>query len=392
MPATPEFFRLEGVNLITRVRENAGPGSLPWHECGGRAVPTPMSEQTSSDDRPAMPLEKAFWQKAWSALFRLFRLVIYLLGIAWAAGAVFFDVPIEDETARKLLAIGYAVVVLLFFAGIRTRRGRFVVWLVAMSVVLVPWLMIRPSNDRNWEPPWARTAWADLEGDVVTFHNLRNFDYALDGKVMERWEERTVHLSNLRGLDYFHDGFGGELLAHPILSFDFGAEGRVAFSIECRREVGEKFTPVGGLFKMFELSYLVGDERDFIRLRTNIRDEPVRLYRASYSEKRIREMFFETVGGLNVLKNRPRFYNSLTANCTTSYWSQAPAGKRARFDYRLLLNGKLESLLYERRVIVSNGLPLEELVERASINEAAKAAHDDPEFSARIRKGIPGFE
>ncbi len=94
---------------------------------------------------------------------------------------------------------------------------------------------------------------------------------------------------------------------------------------------------------------------------------------------------------MNALQENPRFYNSLTANCTTSYLRQASTGKRPAFDYRIILNGFMESLLYERGVIVTDGLPLEELIRRASINEAAGKAREDPAFSERIREGLPGF-
>jgi hypothetical protein len=40
---------------------------------------------------------------------------------------------------------------------------------------------------------------------------------------------------------------------------------------------------------------------------------------------------------------------------------------------------------------VTEGLPLQELKERAHINAAARLADKDPQFSARIREGRPGF-
>ena len=94
---------------------------------------------------------------------------------------------------------------------------------------------------------------------------------------------------------------------------------------------------------------------------------------------------------MNGLREEPRFYNSLTANCTTSYIRQASAGKRPRFDYRIILNGFMESLFYERGLIAAEGLSLEDLVEQASINEAAREAREDPAFSNRIREGRVGF-
>ena len=117
----------------------------------------------------------------------------------------------------------------------------------------------------------------------------------------------------------------------------------------------------------------------------------MRLYRLTYPLERIREIFHETITAMNALREKPRFYNILTANCTTSYLRQASTGKRPAFDYRIILNGLMESLLYEREVIATEGLSLHELKTRASINEAAREARKDPEFSTRIREGRPGF-
>jgi hypothetical protein len=252
-------------------------------------------------------------------------------------------------------------------------------------------LAIRPSNERDWQQDWRKTGWAEIDGDTVMFHNFRNFDYTPDGEVTERWETRTVHLSNLRALDVFLDKFGGELIAHPIVSFDFGPDGFVALSVETRREKGEAYSEFGGLYKMFELQYVFGDERDLVRVRTNVRKEPVYLYRVKISPERLRQRFHDCVKVLNELHDRPRFYNVLTANCTTSLRAQTPKGRRMPFDSRMLANGRLDELAYEWGSIETGGLPFPELQEQALINDLAQGAHDDPAFSTRIREGRAGL-
>lgn len=328
------------------------------------------------------------------ALFALLRGVLYFLGIAWAGGAILFDGPFSSGKANTYLAIVYLLLALVFVTGLPRPAYRFLGWVLVVGVVLGPWLTIRPSHDREWQSGWEELGWTERsdDGERITIHNFRDFTYRGDGEVGEaRWEERTVRLSNLRGLDYFHVAFGGQLLAHPILSFDFGPDGHVAFSIEVRREDGESFSPVAGLYKTFELIYLVDSEEDFVGLRTNHRKEPVRLYRATYSPERVREMFLETVKAMNAIKDKPRFYNTITANCTTSLVTQAPPEKRARFDYRILINGQLEELLYERKAVATDGLSFPDLVNKASINPAALKHGVGPGFSERIREGRPGF-
>lgn len=321
-----------------------------------------------------------------------FRWIVYLVVTLWAAGAVYVDGPFGMESGNAWLAAGWLAVAVAFLAIVKNPRKRALFWLICILAVFLPWLSKSPSNDREWSPEWARTGSAVLQRGALTFYNVRNFDYSADGSVTERWETRTMHLSNLKGVDYFHDAFGGDFIAHPILSFDFGPDGRIALSVETRREVGESFSKLGGFYKMFELQYIWGDERDLIRVRTNVRDEPVYLYRSKLSPEETLYTLLDSVRSQNLLKERPRFYNVISANCTTSLLAQTPELRNTPIDIRMLANGRFDELIYERGGFHSNGLTFAEMRERAFINPAAQAAHDDPDFSKRIREGRPGFE
>jgi len=320
------------------------------------------------------------------------RWIICAIVTLWTAGAVYVDGPFGMETGNAWLAAGWLAITVAFLAIIQNRRKRTLLWLICVLAVLLPWLNKGPSNDRNWKPDWARTGTAVLQRGALTFHNFRNFDYGVDGSVTERWETRTVHLSNLKGVDYIHDAFGGDLIAHPMLSFDFGPDGRIVLSVETRREQGESFSKLGGFYKMFELQYLWGDERDLVRVRTNVRNEPVYIYRSSLTPEETLFVLLDSVRTLNILNERPRFYNVISANCTTSLLAQTPELRKVPIDIRMLANGKFDELIYERGGFHANGLAFAELRERAFINPAAQAAHDDPDFSTRVREGRPGFE
>ena len=179
-------------------------------------------------------------------------------------------------------------------------------------------------------------------------------------------------------------------MAHPILSFDFGDDGHICLSIETRREQSEKFTPVAGLYKVFELQYIFASEEDVVRVRTNIRKEPVFLYKSAVNLDEIRELFLSSVEVQNELLVKPQFYNVINANCTTSIRNQIPKDRQSPFDIRMLVNGLLDQYLYEKGSIVSEGLSYKELRDKCQIDKAAQAAHDDPEFSKRVREGRPG--
>lgn len=330
--------------------------------------------------------------KALRAIGRnLLRLVMLLL-LLWCFGAIYFDGPYPGR-GNLVLGILWVALVAILLVRARSARARWLSLAAGLALVLVPWSFKRPSNDRNWSAEYARTAGATVDGDTVTFTNFRNFDYSMDGTVTERWETRTVHLSKLQGIDFFLNYWGSPLIAHPIFSFDFGDEGHIAFSIETRREKGEVYTTLGGLYKLYELCYLVGDERDFVRVRTNIReDEDAYLFRLSAPPDQARERFMEYVTQIQQLEKTPRFYNVLTANCTTAIRSQLHhVHKQAIPDYRLLLNGKLDEMFAEHGLFAVRNIPLSQLKDRGHVDERALEAQDDPDFSKKIRQGVPGY-
>lgn len=328
----------------------------------------------------------------WKAYFRVAGVVglctLLALVAAYLLGMIFYNGPFAQAGWENgLLGLMWLVAMVLVFFRIKVWKVRVVWWLAGLAVVLAPWLMIRPSNDRNWEPEFDRTGYASVKGDVVTLYNVRNFVHRGREDFDERWEVRKVHLSKLRGLDYFQSNFYGDTLAHPILSFDFGEDGRVCLSVETRREVGEKFTPFGGLYKMFELQYLFITEEDCIPLRTNVRGEIVRRYTINGSLEKIRAMFLSSVKIQNDLAERPRFYNVIRANCTTSLRAQRPKSDRGPLDSRLLFNGMLDEYLYEQNLLKTEGLSFEKLRERSIVNKVAQEIQATPDFSNRIRGG-----
>lgn len=321
----------------------------------------------------------------------LLRFII-VIAILWTFGAVRYDGPLSS-IGNLILAIAWLALLIGLLAKTWSSAKRPIILLAGLAVVVIPWLFKSPSNTRDWSPEYARTAGAEVTGDIVTFTNFRNFDYTREGAVTERWETRRYHLSKLRGIDFFLNFWGSELVAHPIFSFDFGDEGHVAFSIETRREKDETFTTLGGLFKLYELIYLVGDERDFIRHRTNVReDEDAYLYRLSAGPDEARERLLEYVEQIHRLSNKPRFYNVITANCTTAIRSQLDRDGGLIPDIRLLLNGKLDEMFEDHDLFSVKDLPLDELKARGHIDEKAMKAHNDSDFSEKIRQGVPGYE
>ena len=319
----------------------------------------------------------------------LLVLLTAIIAIAWAFGAVWFDAPFGN--ANKFIAGLLALASVAALVFVRPFWRKVGVSVLLFGGVLAWWMTLSPTNDSDWQPDVAQKAWADIQGDEVTFHNVRNCDYRTETEYTPHWETRTVGISQITGIDLAIDYWGSPWIAHPIVSFQFTDAPPLCFSIETRRKLGQTYSAIEGLYRQFELIYIVADERDVIRVRTNYRDEDIYLYHTTISPARARERFLEYIHSLNALRNKPRWYNAITTNCTTSIRTQHPPKERIPWDWRILLNGKGDELMYERHFIVTDGLPFAELKSRSLIDTRARAANDSPDFSQLIRVGLPGL-
>ena len=312
-------------------------------------------------------------------------LVVFAL---WAAAAAWYDGP-GSAAVRAVLAAGILASALV--AGLASRRRGAPVWLAAIvpGLVLAWWLTLSPRADRDWMPDVGRTAHAEIDGDILTVHNVRNFRYRSESDPQPAWETRRYRLDQLVGYDLFLSFWGPTLYAHTISSWEFADGSHLAISIETRKERGESYSAVAGFFRQYELHYVVADERDVIGGRAAHRGERIYLYRLRSSPEKAREGLLDFVARLNRLARQPAWYNALTTNCTTSIWHHLRhVAPKARWDWRLLANGRLDELAWERGT-VSRELPFEALRARSDVTARAAAAVESADFSARIREGLP---
>jgi hypothetical protein len=312
---------------------------------------------------------------------------ILLLATSWASLALWFDGP-SSRPLAGLLAGGLVAAVLAVLALVRPLRRGLTVVAVLWLLVLGWWLRIPPRNDRDWQPDVARLPGATFQGDVVSLHDVRDFDYASETDFTERWEDRTYDLGRVRGLDIFVSYWGPALIAHTIMSWEFDDGRHLAISIETRKEKGETYDALRGFFRQYELYYVVADERDVVRLRTNYRGEQVFLYRLRATPARARAVLQSYLERVNHLTETPQWYNAFTHNCTTTIRGHIQdAGVRNPFNWRILVNGKGDELLYSRGNI-NTSLPFAEVRSRSDITAKARAADHDADFSQRIREGL----
>ena len=331
------------------------------------------------------------------AAYWLWQPVRWLLGglwfllraaiVAWASLAIYYS-NLPWTWLRLVLAAGFMAFGAWALWRSRTRRALLAFAGVYLGVV-VWWAFIRPSHHRPWRPEVAVMPRVSIDGDRVRIAGVRNFEYRGTYDFTPRYEAREVSLSSLTSIDFFISYWMQGPVGHTFLSFNFSNAPPVCISIETRPEVGEGFDPLASLFKQFELIYVVGDERDLVRVRTNFRRDDVYLYHIRTSAENARRLFLIYLDRINELYDQPEFYHLLSNSCTINIVRYARAvGKPPGFDIRHFLNGLIDSYLYSTGAIDTT-LPFAELRRRSRINDTALAADNAPDFSERIRAAVP---
>jgi hypothetical protein len=322
-------------------------------------------------------------------------LATLLIGLpaAWAVLALWYQAPGNQFVKFIILALWMAFSIGMIFA---VWNGRAAVGLTAFAaafaILLVWWQRIPPTNNRLWSDDVAQMTTGTVDGNLVTLNNVRNFAWRSNTDYTQRWEARVYDLEKLRSVDMVMSYWTGPAIAHMLMSFGFDDGQYVVFSVEVRRLKTGDYSELGGFFKQFELSVIAADERDVIRVRTNVRGEDDYLYRLRMPVEAIRSLFLGYVGEANSLIDSPRFYNTITANCTTLvYHMMKRIVGYLPLNYRILLDGYLPGYVYEVGGLDSR-YTLDQLREMGRITDRARQSGDSDSFSIDIRRGIPPIE
>jgi len=318
----------------------------------------------------------------------LLRIVTYLaIFLAWLWGSMAIAIAGPESVVLRItmLLVFIGVVPITFYFS--KNFWHAIVYQVCMfAALLVWWSTLSPSNDKDWAADVANIPHGTIEGNILTLHNVRNFDYQSETEFTQRWETRTYDLSQLTSIDLFLSYWGSPHIAHTIVSWGFANGEQLAVSIETRKDKSQAYSAVKGFFKQFTLAYVAADERDLIRLRTNFREEEVYLYRFQDVPKtRLRKSLESYVAHMNRLKESPEFYHALTMNCTSTMRIHSETNPdRLPFDWRFIANGHVDELLYEHKAIRQD-LPFEQLRKQSRIDlkmQPLSAA----DFSSRLRQ------
>ena len=309
----------------------------------------------------------------------------------WGVGALYFA-PLLPARWRAFAAASYGTATILAFALLPSPGRTAVAALAIFAVLVILFRRIPASNDRDWQPDVSVTPHATVNGDLVTIHGVRNFDYRSESDFTPRWEDRTYDLRKLDSADIIAVYWSGKAVAHIMVSFGFQDQDYLAVSIETRKEKGESYSTLAGFFRRYELYYVVADERDVIRVRTTYRQpqEDVYIYRMRAPQRNIRRSFLDYLQVMNDMCVHPRFYNTLTTNCATTILMHTRMNPESPpMSWKILLSGYLPDYLYELGRI-DTAKPFADLEKLSRVNERAQAADkDDASFSQRLRQGLP---
>ena len=319
--------------------------------------------------------------------------IIVAVATGWGALVLVYLAP-GSSAVRETLAWAFAGLGLVTLGALvarRWRRAAAFAFAVALTLVLVVWGNATPSNSRDWQPEVAVLPYADIDGDRVTVHSIRNFAYRTETDFTPAYYDRTFDLRRLDRVDLVAVYWMGPAIAHLFVSFGFGDD-HLAISIEARKDRTRPYATIPGFFRQYELVYVVADERDVIRVRTNYRKSPpeeVYLFRVIGPIENGRRVFLEYMRDINRLREHPRFYNTLTTNCTTMIIAHTTVNTgHIPYSWKILLSGYAPEYAYDRGRL-DRSLPFEELKRRSHINAVAQAADQAPDFSRRIRAGLP---
>lgn len=320
-------------------------------------------------------------------LVTFIRVVVQFGIIAWSGLALYYS-NLPWLPLRIILAISFVLFGIWALWYVR-KWTTILIFFILFAGLLVWWSTIMPSHNRAWRPEVAVMPRAIVNGDTVRFTGFRNFDYRSRNDFTVRYEEREVSLSHLVGVDFYISYWMKGPIGHTFVSFIFDNTLPVTVSIETRPQVGQGFQPIASMFKQFELIYVVGDERDLVRVRTDYRGEKVYLYHLNISPEKARALFMVYVKRINELADKPEFYNLLSNSCTINIIRYAnKAGREGRINFRHFLNGLIDGYLYANGWLDTD-LPFEELRRQSFINAAAEAAGNSPYFSHLIRVSLP---
>ena len=321
---------------------------------------------------------------------RLFFYITFCLAIPFLsllAATIIYYFPLTGKSFQLILASFFLIWTILTFLISKNFRRSLDQFCAVVFLLIILWFSVRPSLDRNWNDSVAKLAQADIKNSTLTLKNVRNFHYNSATDYQMNYYNESYDLDKIEGTDFLISHWNNvQTMAHTFFSFRLKDGKVICISVEVRKEKGEKFNPIHGLFKQYELAYVIGDEKDLIGLRTKHLQEELYLYPTRLTTEESKTLLLSMLQEANSLHLKPKFYNTLSLNCTTAlidHLNILPSFNLERHP-KVLLNGLSDQLAY-RKGFISNKKPFTSLKQSAYISEICLKTKLDIHFSQNIR-------
>lgn len=133
----------------------------------------------------------------------------------WGMGALYYSAL--PTLLRSVLAATFGLATAGAFLGLSHRRRTLLGFVLVWGALVGWWSTITPSNARDWQPDVAVLSSATVDGDRVTLHNIRNFEYRTATDFTPRYYDKTFDLRRLDSADLMSSYWGARPL-HTCLA------------------------------------------------------------------------------------------------------------------------------------------------------------------------------
>jgi hypothetical protein len=282
---------------------------------------------------------------------------------------------------------------LKLFSKLRRHKVRFAAFTLTLCGAYL--LSLQPTTDADWTSDQQILPEVTFREDSVAIKNIRNINYQSTSEYTPAYYDATYDLNALRSVWFIVERLSSWWAgpAHTMLSFEFEGPRYLVVSIEIRKKKGQQFSPLKGLFKQYELMYVIADERDALLLRTNYRRDPVYLFKTTATSEQARALLTDMLRRAETLRLKPEFYNTAFSSCTTNIVQHL----RRLFpgtiplSYKILLPGYSGELAYKIGFL-DTSKPFEELEAESLITPRALELRDREEYSSWVRSGGSPFQ
>jgi hypothetical protein len=303
----------------------------------------------------------------------------------WIIGAFFYL-----SIAGKCLQISLSIIIFacLLFSFIKFQKQFLFLVLLSLTICVYALTYIDPPiNNRAWVPEQMFIPLISINKNQITIKNFRNCRYRSNTDFDVHWETKIFDLEKLAGVDFIVEPFADwRGLAHTFLTFSFDDGEHVAISVEIRREQKEVYSVLAGIYWNYEVMYIVGEEKDLIGLRTNIRKDPVYLFPIKANKIQIKKLFLSMLQRAKNLEERPEYYNSLFNTCSTNIARHLKENfdLKLGIDFRLIFPGYADEIAFDLKLIDTDQT-LEEARQTFLINNRSQFLDDGKAWSKQIR-------